>query len=657
MRQFILGEKLKEEIDGQKVIAALFTSFNFDPDFFENYLLPLFLPEVPFGDNKIQNTILWKKFQNELAPITVYCDFHAKSQKGIHLNYTIKPIDLPRQFGVKPCFHPKHSYILLEDKTLLVFVGSNNLTEAGWCSNLEGVNFHRLKPNENFPSVFKKQLWSFIDRLEKEEEQTAAVQVLWDQFFKRQKYTHEITERLLDSNRFKPAKDTSYLKSFIHDLIRDKNNGLPFQKIEIISPYFPAGISLFEELFVTSGCNDISVSIPFENTNYVSMEKALFEQVSALGIRWKAIKGMNAVKGYRFNHSKIYQFVGQEKLFVVVGSFNFTQMAWKGVQQGGNYETGILYEYPIEKFESLLEEYPLDMLQFTGHKAEEDQIDQRLDAFDLTFILDWSTKELEILNPKPENQKGYIIIDDSKIQLRESETRKLKEEQLRSFSNSPLIKVQPIGSKDFLYYYPIHKNIHSKPLPDNIRLNDTELLQLWLELKDAKDKDSTLRIIDRFIDRVTDEAGELKEEEMERTSSTLNLMATHLSGLIQLGRKIFVSGGLVRDKKAKITLLEYYLFGDNVDTLLGYRRLLKKMAEEGRLNNGFHWILLMVIEKTFYLRYKRFELFDTANQNAFDEILSDLRRDIRRLHKSIESDRVSSKHLKWAEKMILEDAE
>lgn len=42
MRKFILGEKLKVEIGGKKVIAAIFTSFNFDPDFFENYLLPLF---------------------------------------------------------------------------------------------------------------------------------------------------------------------------------------------------------------------------------------------------------------------------------------------------------------------------------------------------------------------------------------------------------------------------------------------------------------------------------------------------------------------------------------------------------------------------------------------------------------------------------------
>ncbi len=41
MEQFILKEKLKEQIGNRKVIAALFYTFNFDPKFFENYIMPL----------------------------------------------------------------------------------------------------------------------------------------------------------------------------------------------------------------------------------------------------------------------------------------------------------------------------------------------------------------------------------------------------------------------------------------------------------------------------------------------------------------------------------------------------------------------------------------------------------------------------------------
>jgi hypothetical protein len=254
-------------------------------------------------------------------------------------------------------------------------------------------------------------------------------------------------------------------------------------------------------------------------------------------------------------------------------------------------------------------------------------------------------------------QKGFILINDDKIQLRQSEKRKLKDEQLRYLSNSPLITVKPIDSQVLLYYYPIHKNISSKPLPDNIRLNDSELLQLWLELIDEKDKESTIRAIDRFINRITDESGELKKDQIDRTSSTLNLMASHLSSLLHLNKKLFHKVLPSRLHDQRKMMLEYYLFSDNVDTLLGYRRLLVKMSEEGRLNNGFHWLLLNILEKTFYKKYRDFELIDPTKQTVLEQTFSELKHEIRKLSKLIESDRVTLNHLKWAEKMIMEDAE
>lgn len=656
MKKFVLGEKLKEEINGKKVIAAFFTTFNFDPDFFENYLLPLFLPDVQFGDNKIQNTILWKKFQNELPPITVYCDFHAKSQKGIHLEYNIIPIDLSRQNGMKPCFHPKHSYILLEDETLLTFVGSNNLTEAGWCSNLEGVTFYRFKPKENFPNHLKKEHWSFIEDLEGQFKKTKAGEILWQRFFKRQSYTKDINVQLIDSKNFKATKGLSYLSTLIQNLRKERNGGLPFQKIEIVSPYFPNNIGLFDELIQASGCDDISISIPFENSDQVSIEESLFQEISAKNIKWKAIKGMNDVKGHRFNHSKIYQFIGEEKIIQVIGSLNFTNMAWKGILNGGNRETGIIIEMPNENFESLLDDYPTSNLNFSGNKAEENHIDTRTDAYNLSFIIDWMSRELEIVNPNPNAQKGFILLNDDKIQLRESEKRKLNDEQLRYLSNTPLITIRPLGSDVLLYYYPIHKNISSKPLPDNIRLNDSELLQLWLEQVDEKDKASTMRAIDRLMDRITDESGDLKKDQNESNCSTLNLMATHISSLLQLNKKLFDKVLQNKVLEQRKIMLDYYLFGDNVDTLSGYRRLLVKMSEEGRLNNGFHWVLLNILENTFYKKYKIFELFDPAKENVLELTLIDLKQEIRKLSKQIKSNRVTMNHLKWAQKMIVEDA-
>ena len=81
------------------------------------------------------------------------------------------------------------------------------------------------------------------------------------------------------------------------------------------------------------------------------------------------------------------------------------------------------------------------------------------------------------------------------------------------------------------------------------------------------------------------------------------------------------------------------------------------MAKEERLNNGFYWLLLNVIDKTFYQNYLTFELFDEKNQDLATLMHHDLRKEIRSLAKGIENDRISAKHLKWAEQMLLEDAE
>jgi len=140
MEQHVLIDQLKEKIQDTRVKAALFHTFEFDAEFFEHYLLPVFLPEIPFSDNKIHNAILWRQYQQHLPPITVYCDFYGKSEKSAPtLPYRVHAI------ARKPAFHPKTSFILTEDNRLVVFTGSNNLTESGWCKNLEGFGVLDLK--------------------------------------------------------------------------------------------------------------------------------------------------------------------------------------------------------------------------------------------------------------------------------------------------------------------------------------------------------------------------------------------------------------------------------------------------------------------------------------------------------------------------------
>lgn len=669
MDNIVLAEKLKEEIGGLNVIAAVFHSFNFDPEFFENYILPLFLPDIPFGDNKIQNTILWKRFQEELPPITVYCDFHAKAQKGINLGYLMRPIDIPNTNYIKPCYHPKHSYILLSDNTLLVFIGSNNLTASGWTSNLEGVNFFRLKNEVFFPRAFKDELKEFNrhtrdhffnEKFNSPDNHSIADEKV-DAFFRKTKYTPETeTEFLSLSDKLSQGQKAFTQK--IEEIRINENKGLPFEKVEVISPFFPKGIELFKELIDITGTSNISFSIPFENTNLVSLPKKLFDEVLDLGIYWKAIIGMSKVKRHRANHSKIYQFTGEKKVFTIVGSINFTNTAWKGYRNGGNYESAVLYKNSKENIEDLLEEYNYEQLDFIGHKEDESEREVRENAFELEFTIDWLNKTLEVINKKPDKQSGYIEFNNLKSKLiNESRVINLGADYLDYLSISSLIKVKPSNKNTFFYYYPIHKNIESKPLPANLHLNDAELLELWSHIGEMKDSNNVLSIIDRFIERILDESGDINKEHLNNTHSTLNLMATHLSGLINLHKKIFYgnTGLCTANGNTRIQtgekLAMYYLFTDNLDTLIGYQKLVSKMHNDRDLNTGFYWLLLSIIDKYFYqylnkTNFVKDDLFDNVKVLR-NEIISKKQQ----LKKEMTSGSVTHKHLKWLEKMLEND--
>lgn len=120
MEKIILKEKLSELIGNKKVVAALFYTFNFDPKFFENYIMPLLITNTSknFTDEEIHNKILWRHCANEnlIPPIAVYCDYYAKDMTNApSLGYEINCIKMHSVKGGIANFHPKQVFILLEE--------------------------------------------------------------------------------------------------------------------------------------------------------------------------------------------------------------------------------------------------------------------------------------------------------------------------------------------------------------------------------------------------------------------------------------------------------------------------------------------------------------------------------------------------------------
>ena len=593
MKTGILIEELKERMAGKKVKAALFYSFNFDARFFENYILTQFLPDVSFSNNEIQNAILWKKYQNELPPITVFCDFHAKGNTGPSLAYNVVPIDMPiNDSGRKPCFHPKQSYILLEDSSLIVIGGSNNITQSGWCYYIEGVNVFHFTPyaNENiryFPRTLKDRFKHLCRNVRRDvltkEHITESEQVI-ESFFSSIKYTEEAEILFFNSGEeirtYQEKKER--LRSFdvFIDRIKQKyNNGEPFLKAEVISPYYSTGLNHFNTLSGVLGTDQIKFSVPFENTDYVALDEGNYRDIKER-YGWGRCSFDNG-KAFRFNHSKVYRLLGNQTMVSIVGSVNCTDAAFRGVADGGNYETAIAYIDDAAKWVNQLEKVDDGSFTFTEAKEEEGYEDNRIDVFALEFTLDWNKLTLTIKNHKPAKQKGKIIFNGlSNKKLNDTQTITtivLTPELVSIFADNSLIKFKPTGIDGHLYYYPTQVGIELKPFSSKYNLNDVELLELWQELDQANDKESMGRLIDSFVDRITDEFEEDKDLELNTAKSSINFMASHLSGLLKLKGKLFKEQHTKTDKKIQKRRVTYYLLSDNIDTLIGYKRLIGKM--------------------------------------------------------------------------------
>ena len=670
MKSGILIEELKERMAGQKVRAALFYSFNFDARFFENYILTQFLSDVSFSNNEIQNAILWKKYQNELPPITVFCDFHAKGAIGPSLAYQVEPIDMPtNDSGRKPCFHPKQSYILLEDSSLIVIGGSNNITQSAWCSNIESVNVFHFTPHADgnmkyYPRQLKDRFKDLCRNVRRDiltKGDITESEKVMEGFFSSIKYTDDEDILFFNSGEeiraYQEKKDG--LRSFdvfIDRLKQKYNNGEPFVKGEVISPYYSTGLNHFNTLSEVLGTDQIKFSVPFENTDYVALDESHYRNIEE-HYGWGRCSFDNG-KAFRFNHSKIYRFLGNDTMISIVGSVNCTDAAFRGVTDGGNYETAVAYIDESTKWVDQLEAIDDSSFTFTEAKEEDGLEDKRIDAFDLEFTIDWKELVLTVQNRYPSKQKGRIIFEDNSdkyLSDKKYTTIKLTPELVGVFTDNSLIKFKPSGIDGYLYYYPTQIGIELKPFSSKYNLNDTELLELWQELDQANDKESMGRLIERFVDRITDEFEEEKDDELDAAKSSINFMASHLSGLLKLKEKLFADLSRKSDKEIQKRRITYYLLSDNIDTLIGYRRLIVKMRNNQSINIGFYWVLLKIIELYFYKNKTLSKRLDPDERKTLNKIADSINNDIKMVDKEMLDQGVQKNKLDWLNNTLLDD--
>ena len=153
----VLSDKLKEKINNRRVCSAVYTTYSFDPGFFELYLLPI-LFDYPFSQVERIRRVQLEENMRTIDNLAVYYDQTALAQDSTPAQLDYRRIDVHRKTGV---FHPKVVLLLVEDQasgnldnsrsqprkslSLIVSISSANLTRAGWWENVEVAHIEEIQ--------------------------------------------------------------------------------------------------------------------------------------------------------------------------------------------------------------------------------------------------------------------------------------------------------------------------------------------------------------------------------------------------------------------------------------------------------------------------------------------------------------------------------
>lgn len=394
-RQIALAEAVTRAIGDRKVKAAVFTTFEFDPGFFELHVLPCLFPEVGWSNRPNVKRVQVGKALIGIDHVAVFYDRRGLKPYGGSARLDYDRIALTRPAGV---FHAKNILLLVEnqpddgekgcsaDQSLVVVTTSANLTQSGWHENLEVAHVLEIEAGDS--SVVRDDLlgkdgrrgfFAVFEQLSPARAPHPAVQSIRHflrkrtQSTRRLKHGGRLVPRMYVSGRFADfvreaarIEPGEYRLEFA-DFVREAACIEPGEYcLEIVSPFFEntADAPTLRALIRTLDPVETRIYLPLADNGTVRCSDEFFKAMQVLGheknVHWARLpddmtrwsrKG-DKVK-HRNVHAKVYRLFkrgrssGDWRDVQVVGSVNLTAAA----QEGGtkrNFETAILVDLNCE---------------------------------------------------------------------------------------------------------------------------------------------------------------------------------------------------------------------------------------------------------------------------------------------------------------------
>lgn len=410
-----LSDRIADAIGHGTVTHALFTTFTFDPGFFELHGLPLLFPKLPFSHVDKPKRVQLEDALRDGPQVAVYYDRSGLVQEGSPPALGWHRVDIGRKSGI---FHPKLVLVLVERaspdadanpvRSLIIGISSANITRNGWWENLEVAHFMELPETSqpNSRSAYRKDLLSILGRLkDAAPEGDESVRTAIHDFVRSNTKTHPYEHRTVDRKfltRIYCGQQTfpKWLADF--DLARRSYN------LEVISPFFDGGdAKTLAALIEATEPRAVRVFLPFDPEGKAKVDEAAYNAIAELDRTvWGTLPdAMTArsgnAKAARLNprtvHAKVYRFWSRDAgEVVVVGSVNLTRPAHSH-GASGNLEVAVLvdrsYDHrPVWWLKSA--DDPPNTFTERGEETEHEGI--RRVPIDVSVRFDWRTNTVDV---------------------------------------------------------------------------------------------------------------------------------------------------------------------------------------------------------------------------------------------------------------------
>ncbi len=358
----VLSGRLAEALQGRRVRSAVFTTFNFDPGFFELQVLPFLFSQSFSQVDKVRLLQLEDALRG-VDHLAVYYDRGALSQDAEPARLDYRRIDVRQRTGV---FHPKLAFVLVDEpednpsetsQSLVVACLSANLSRAGWWENLECAHIVEVQDQDRAPErvPYRRDLLAILRRIracavDDDHQALDAVHA-----FLRERVSSERYVNASAGGRWHTRLFGGEGRSDLANWLQERGLGRDDWNLEVISPYFDArGAAPLKRLTEALKVRETRVHLPRDADGSPLVTVDAYSATAALdGVRWAELpeemtrrsgRGSGERLTPRRVHAKVYRlWRGGGGDVVLVGSVNCTSPAHSR-GGAGNLEAAFLVD-------------------------------------------------------------------------------------------------------------------------------------------------------------------------------------------------------------------------------------------------------------------------------------------------------------------------